>query len=362
MSYLYIHIPFCSSICHYCDFKRSIYNEQQVNQYLKVLVNDFNSITKDELKTVYIGGGTPSCLNEKQLQFLLKSLKPYLKNVMEYTIESNIESLCKNKVRILLDNKVNRISLGVQSLQDKLLKIMNRKHSKEDVLSTIEHLYQWGMKNISVDLIYGLPFQTLEMWKEDLEILCSNPYINHISLYSLTIEKNTVFDKLNYALCANELEADMYEMAIHICSKHGFHQYEIANFAKTNYESQHNQAYWRYENFYGLGLGASGKTDDYRYTNTGSIHAYCECKHLVEKEYLNKQDKMFEHIMMSLRMRKGLDIKRFEALYHIDFYKHYKNTLDKYAKNSQLYIKDDFLCVSEKAMFYLHDILVDFME
>ena len=362
MSYLYLHIPFCSSICYYCDFKRSIYNEEQVNQYLKVLNKQCERLEGVNLETIYIGGGTPSCLNIKQLEVLLNCLDRYRNSVKEYTIESNIESLDENKVNLFLQHGVNRISLGVQSMQDDLLIAMNRKHTRESVLSTLKNLNLWGMKNISVDLIYGLPNQTIEMWMEDLHLVCSNPYVSHISLYSLTIEENTTFHKLNYKVCENELEAQMYEAAIAICKQYTFKQYEIANFAKRGFESQHNQAYWRYEDFCGIGLGASGKEGNVRYTNQGNILEYCNQLNLREEIKLSKEDKMFEHIMMSLRMRKGLEIERFNKLYDVDLLTHYKSKIGQRIENKQLIIENGHLYVSEEAMFYLHDILIDFMD
>ncbi len=362
MSYLYLHIPFCSSICYYCDFKRSIYDETLVNKYLEVVAKEFKELTIDELETIYIGGGTPSCLSYKQLEVLLHYFDPYLKNVQEYTIESNLESLTKEKMQLLLKHGVNRISLGVQSMQDNLLRLMNRKHTSDDVIKMLDNLHEWGMNNISVDLIYGLPSQTLSMWQEDLHLLCSNPNVKHISLYSLTIEENSVFHKMNYKVCANDLEAKMYEEAIAISAQYGFHQYEIANFAKDGYESKHNKAYWRYEDFYGFGLGASGKKGNIRYTKQGSIIDYCNHKEELEEEVLSKEDMMFEHIMMSLRMRQGLDLKRFKDLYQVDCITYYYDKIKKRLDQKDLIVQDDYLFVSEKAMFYLHDILVDFMD
>ncbi|NBK98026.1 MAG: radical SAM protein [Erysipelotrichia bacterium] len=156
MHYLYLHVPFCSSICYYCDFKRNIYQESSVNAWLKEINNECKQKIKDKkITTIYLGGGTPSCLNEEQLECLLTFLDEYRENVLEYTVESNIESLTQSKVEIMKRHGVNRISLGVQSLQDSLLTYMNRKHRKKDVLKMLDDLHSWGMDNISVDFIYG---------------------------------------------------------------------------------------------------------------------------------------------------------------------------------------------------------------
>lgn len=363
MSHLYLHVPFCSSICYYCDFKRSIYDKDLVNAWLKAINNECKSNIKHEaLKTIYLGGGTPSCLNHSQLERLLSVLDKYSDGVSEYTIESNIESLDKKKVEIMKKHGINRISLGVQSLNDDLLKEMNRKHTRNDVMKMINHLHEWGITNISVDLIYGFEDQSLMMWKNDLNVIVKNPYVTHISLYSLTIEENSVFYKQNKKNCANELEADMYDLAISILEKNSFMQYEIANFAKVGFESIHNQAYWKYDDFYGIGLGASGKHKNVRYTNSGTIKEYIQGCHNVEKEVLTIEDMMFENIMMSLRMRKGLNIDEFDKKYNQSFLKYYDSAIQESIANNDLVIQDNYIKASKKGMFYLHDILIRFMK
>lgn len=362
MSYLYLHVPFCSSICYYCDFKRSIYNEDLVNAWLKAINNECKHKIKGKLKTIYLGGGTPSCLNYEQLESLLTILDEYRDGVIEYTMESNIESLDKKKVEIMKAHGVNRISLGVQSLNDDLLKEMNRKHTKQDVFKMLSDLHNWGMYNISVDFIYGFENQSLAIWEEDLHEIVNHPYVNHLSLYSLTIEENSVFYKMNKKNCPNELEALMYERAIAILKEHHFIQYEIANFAKPGHESLHNQGYWNYDDFYGIGVGASGKNGHVRYTNAGSITDYINGNCDIEEEHLSVEDLMFENVMMSLRLRKGLNVKKFNERYHVSFLEYYKDAITSCVNNNDLIIEDNYIRASEKGMFYLHDILIKFMK
>lgn len=363
MSHLYLHVPFCSSICYYCDFKRNIYNEEVVNAWLKAINNECRSKIKEHnFKTIYLGGGTPSCLNYSQLEVLLTILDKYVNGVNEYTIESNIESLDEKKVEIMKAHGINRISLGVQSLNNTLLKDMNRKHTKNDVINTLANLHKWGMHNISVDFIYGFENQSLSIWESDLYEIVNNPYVTHLSLYSLTIEENSVFYKQKKKNCSNELEALMYERAISILEENGFIQYEIANFAKEGFESIHNQAYWRYDDFYGIGLGASGKCGNIRYTNVGTIQEYIDGKHHIEEEVLNKEDMMFENIMMSLRMRKGLNIDTFNKRYDVSFFEHYRDAIQESLKQHDLIIDGHYIKASKKGMFYLHDILIRFMK
>lgn len=363
MSHLYLHVPFCSSICYYCDFKRNIYNEEVVNAWLKAINNECrNKIKEHNLKTIYLGGGTPSCLNYSQLDCLLSILDKYVDGIVEYTIESNIESLDEKKVEIMKRHGINRISLGVQSLNDTLLKDMNRKHTKDDVIKMLDNLHKWGMKNISVDFIYGFENQSLSIWENDLNEIVKNPHVTHLSLYSLTIEENSVFYKQNKRNCSNELEALMYERAISILEENGFIQYEVANFAKLGYESIHNQAYWKYDDFYGIGVGASGKSKNIRYTNDGTISEYINGQHLVEEEVLSKEDMMFENVMMSLRMRKGLNIDTFNERYDVSFLEHYHDAVQKSLKHHDLIIDGNYIKVSNQGMFYLHDILIRFMK
>lgn len=359
---LYLHVPFCKSICYYCDFKRSLYNEEIAERWLLQIQKDLEEKKMESLDTIYIGGGTPTSLTYAQLEKLLSMLLPYAKNIKEYTIESNIESLDLDKIRLLHRYGVNRISLGIQSLQDELLKEMNRMHRKKDVFNKIDEIYTSGIKNISVDLIYGFDIQTLEMWKMDLKEVVKCKEISHISLYSLTIEENSVFGKMKRETCDNELEAEMYDYAISYLEENGFKQYEIANFARNEKESMHNKAYWIYNDFYGIGVGASGKENGNRYDHTGSILQYVEGKMQVHEEILSEEDRIFENIMMSLRMREGLDMNLFERRYGKTIQSIYKDVIDQEIQKNNLYIEDHYLKVTMQGMFYLHDILVGFMK
>lgn len=360
MRHLYLHVPFCNSICYYCDFKRSIYQEEIVYAWLKSIDKELMSISESQMETIYIGGGTPTALNEKQLSHLLTMLDRFT-DVNEYTIESNIESLSFSKVKIMLEHGVNRISLGVQSLQDSLLQMMNRKHTAADVFHKIEQLHEWGIHNISCDFIYGFHNQTKFMWEQDLIKICTCPYVNHLSHYSLTIEENSVFGKRKQQKCDSEIEAWMYERAIQILTANGFHQYEVANFARGEKESCHNKGYWHYDDFYGIGLGASGKKGNVRYENCGTIHEYLQGKHQVVKEELSIEDRMFENIMMSLRLKEGMSITCFNTRYHCDFKEYYKEPLQKNIEKKWLEIKGDYVRTTNQGMLFLHDILIDFL-
>ncbi len=355
--HLYLHVPFCQNICYYCDFCHRLYDENTVNKWLKEVKEEISNyeIEKD-LKTIYIGGGTPSSLKYNELEELLKLLKPYSEKTQEYTIEANPESIDIDKIKLLKKYGINRISMGVEAIQDKLLKMMNRRHNFEDVKRTVSLLNSEGIDNISLDLMYSLPYQSLEDFNESLvEIAKLN--IKHISIYSLTIEENTVFAKKGYSSLDDEMEADMYEMAVDYLNSMGFKQYEISNFAKDGFYSKHNLSYWDYEDFYGISLGASGKLNDYRYDNTRSFTKYFSKEYIENIIYLDKKDKMFEETMMSLRLVKGLDLKRFKKRYDIDFFEVYKKPFEYHVDD--FIIENDFLRVKNLAL--LNSILVDFL-
>lgn len=358
VEHLYLHVPFCASICHYCDFCHRLYNPVLVKQWLEALKKEIETYNiKACLKTIYIGGGTPSCLSEKELIELLECLKPLINNVEEFSFEANPESLNPDKIKILKQYGVNRISLGVQAIQESLLKLMNRNHSFADVKQVVSWLKKVGIDNISLDLMYSLPGQTLDNFKASLEAVTSLD-IKHISIYSLTIEEHSVFGKKGYQPCDDETEADMYQMAIAYLETKGFKQYEIANFAKESCYSKHNMAYWNYNDFYGLSLGASGKLGDYRYDNTKSFKKYFAHDFVEERIDLSHADLMFENIMMALRTKFGLDLSLFERRYHQNFFEVYKKPYEKHIDDFE--ITDGFLRVKDLAV--LNSLLIDFLD
>ncbi|MFV0382230.1 MAG: radical SAM family heme chaperone HemW [Breznakia sp.] len=358
---LYLHVPFCEHICFYCDFKRTLYEESLVDTWLLEIEKEIkNKRIQIPMKTIYIGGGTPTALSLKQLENLLKVVKPYTNAVHEYTMESNLESIDEEKLRLLKRYGVNRISLGVQSYDDKILKIANRKHRREDISKTIDQI-KYYITNISIDLIYGFVNQSIESWRDTLYCALKEN-IEHISIYSLTIEEHSVFAKRNMCCVANEIEAKMYEEAIDILTRHQFYQYEVANFAKKGYASKHNIQYWKYRDFYGIGVGASGKEHHQRYTHKGSIKQYVSGIDDIAYEQLKKKDEMFEYIMMNLRLYEGIDIQEFNDTFQSDFMMFFKNTLDTCINDGYLRYKNTHISYTKKGLFQLHDVLVLFLE
>ena len=361
IKHLYVHIPFCDNICYYCDFTRVKYNAQLVDKYLDKLEAELvqYNLNKD-ISTIYIGGGTPSSLTSQQLYKLLNILKKYSQDTIEYTIEANPDSLTLEKINILKKFKVNRVSLGVQTANDSLLKAINRKHSYNDVINVVDSLNSAGISNISIDLIYSLPKQTMKIWQETLETIVSLN-IKHISLYSLTIEKNSYFNRHHYQKLDDETEANMYFYAIDFLKKYSFEQYEIANFSKKGYESKHNLGYWNYDNFIGIGLGASGKISNYRYDNTKNFVDYFNEKFVTEKIELSVKDQMFEMLMMSLRLKKGISKKLFYERFNKNIEDVFKDVINIHVLKNNLINTEYYLKCSDKGFPILNDILVDFM-
>ena len=355
LKHLYIHVPFCNNICFYCDFVHQVYDKNLVDKWLLYLEKEINNNCFNQYETIYIGGGTPSCLDENQLERLLILLNPYTDKVMEYTIEVNPESLNLNKINLFKKYHINRISMGVQSSDGEILKSLNRKHTYKDVIDGINLLKSNGFDNISVDLMYSLPNQTIDILNRTIDDILKLD-IQHISLYSLTIEENSVFGKKGVRALDEDIEADMYELIEKRLKENNYIHYEVSNYCLKGYESKHNMSYWNYEDFLGLSLGASGKINNYRYTNTRYFKKYFEDIDSKDEEvFLNKKDMMFENIMMSLRTIYGLDIEKFNKLYDCDLIKEYSKGIN----NPYIEIKNNRLICTNLEL--LNNILLDFM-
>lgn len=357
----YVHIPFCEHICAYCDFVRCGYHEQLADDYLEALIQEIRLQDLSSVETVYIGGGTPSVLSTAQLSRLLTALKPCLQQAKEITMEANVENLSEEKVELFQSFGGNRFSIGVQSFDDGHLKRMNRLHNKAQIMDCIEMIRKKGIVNISIDLMYSLPFQTMEQWQCDLKEALGLK-VPHISLYSLTIEENSKFNRLGLQPCDNETEGKMYELACTLLAEAGYEHYEVSNFAKHGYASLHNRMYWRYEDFIGVGCGASGKEHHCRYDHPFRLDRYLQSDFGRQVTQLTQKDEMFEHLMMSLRMAEGLDIERFNQCYQVDFLQQHQAMVERYVGKKMLVLEDGYLKPSELGMCFLNDILVDFMD
>jgi len=355
---LYIHIPFCEHICHYCDFCHYGYQETLAFKWLKAFEKELNERLDFIPKTIYVGGGTPSVLSYDLLESFLKLLKPYI-NHQEFTFEINPENIDEAKIKLLKQYGSNRISIGVQSSDPQELKLLGRQHSFERVKEVIRLLKFHDLNNISVDAMYSLPKQQIDTFRRTLTDLL-NLEVPHISLYALTIEEKTLFGRRGYQNVDADLEADMYQDALDYLALRGYENYEISNFAFKGYQSEHNKCYWHYEDFLGLSLGAASKYNHCRYENTANLKDYLEGKWTREVLELERREEMFEFIMMNLRLREGMSLKRFENYFKEGFLDNYLDTVNELLNEGQIILENDYLIVKNRAL--LNEILLRFMD
>ena len=346
---LYVHIPFCKQKCYYCDFISYANKEQVVEKYINCLKKEIIQYATENkimathelepeyiIKTIYIGGGTPSFIDEAYILSIVKTIKNNfrIKENAEITIEVNPGTANKDKLETFKSCGINRLSIGLQAVQDEILKEIGRIHTYQDFLNTYEYARQVGFNNINVDLMIGLPDQTLENVKESIKAIISlKP--EHISVYSLILEEGTKLNKLiktkQLKLVSDELEREMYWYVKETLEKHKYNQYEISNFAKLGFESKHNLDCWNQNEYLGVGAAASSFIEDKRYSNTSELEQYISNienntpnRNLQLEETLTNESKMKEYIMLGLRKIEGINIAEFERKFN-------KNPIVKYS-------------------------------
>lgn len=351
----YIHIPFCKSICSYCDFCKVFYNKKQVSLYLTALKKEIKSIYKNEvLETIYVGGGTPSSLSIDELEELFDILSLLKKDSnIEFTVECNFSTITLDKLKMFKKYGVNRLSFGIESVSSNNLKLLGRKESRKEISSVMKMARNLGFSNINLDLMYAIPGENLYDLDNDLDyILSLDP--EHISTYSLMIEKNTklYIDKIK------AIDEDLdYLMYNRICSKlrDKYRHYEISNFSKCGYESKHNLCYWHNKKYYGFGVSASSYRDFCKYTNTKSITKYIDGKHNYLNEKISTEDDMSYQMILGLRLIDGVSKEEFRKKYGVnvdevfDISDLLKNNL-LYEDNSRYYISEDNLYISNEIL------------
>ena len=360
MKSAYIHIRFCDTICSYCDFCKFLKNDEWIDKYLNSLEKEINTNYKCEiLDTIYIGGGTPSSLNKEQLTKLFNTIKVLNKNKeYEFTFECNIENITKEKLELLYENGVNRLSIGVQTFNEKYLSFLNRKHTKEEIINKIKLCKEIGFKNINIDLIYGLPNQTLDELNSDIEEFLKLD-ITHISTYSLIIEPNTKLYIDNIKNIDDNLDYEMYKLICDKLKDNGYNHYEISNFSKVGYESKHNLTYWNNENYYGFGLGASGYIDNIRYDNTRNINKYLNGEYLKESHTLDLNETIENEFILGLRKIKGINKEVFKNKYNKDIKE--IEIVNKLIKENKLLEDEKNIYINKDYIYVSNDILVEFI-
>lgn len=352
---VYIHVPFCETICSYCDFCKFYYNEKMVDCYLKALKKEIESIYNNEIiETIYIGGGTPTSLSIKQLKQLFEIIRKLKTNNLEYTIECNIENISEEKLKLFKEYGINRISIGVQSFNEKNLKYLNRKHTKEEVFSKIKLVKKY-FNNINIDLIYAIPGQKLEELKKDINLILILD-VSHISTYSLIIENHTILKNNSVKNIDDELDFEMYKLICEMLKD--YEHYEISNFGKI--KSKHNLTYWNNDEYYGFGLGASGYINEIRYDNTKSFNAYINGNYRLNEEYQTDKIKIENEFILGLRKKEGINTNLFKEKYDKDIMD--MHVIKELINNNKLIYKDNYLYINPIYIYTSNDILLNFID
>ena len=359
VSSCYIHIPFCKSICSYCDFCKMYYNSNLVDRYLLELEKEINNKYRGEvLDTIYIGGGTPSCLSLKQLEKLFSIISKLNKRESyEYTIEGNFDSTSKEKLDLYKKYGINRLSFGIESINKDSLKLLDRNVDINQVKDIISYSNSIGINNINVDLIYAIPNEDIDILNKDIDFVLSLD-IKHISTYSLMIEDNTKLKINNIKNIDEETDYLMYKTIYNRLSN--YNHYEISNFCIDGYESRHNLCYWKNNNYYGFGLGASSYIDNIRSTNTRSLTNYLKGNYILDNEELDIEDIIEYELILRLRLKEGINL--------LDFYNKYNiNLIDKYdyiklIDDKLLVLEDNKLFIPEDKFYISNEIIVKLLQ
>ncbi|WP_339250652.1 radical SAM family heme chaperone HemW [Sporosarcina sp. FSL W8-0480] len=373
---MYIHIPFCHQICHYCDFNKVFFKNQPVDEYIESIGNEL-AVMKDEghsfenLETVFLGGGTPTALSEKQLERLLEIIHHYVdvSSLKEFSTEANPDELTNGKLSVLKSGGVGRLSIGVQSFDTELLKRIGRTHGADDPIKVIENARKIGFENISIDLIYGLPGQTTEQWEDTLNKALSLD-LPHYSGYSLIVEPKTVFynlmNKGKLPLPGEDMEANMFSMLIDRMEKAGRRQYEISNFSIQGKESIHNLIYWENDEYAGIGAGAHGYVKGQRYANLGPLKKYMESTDNGMRPIMNQHEvtiieAMEEEMFLGLRKTDGVSFHAFESKFGKTLPEVYGSVIEALSNKDLVQISENHIKLTKKGIFRGNEVFQEFL-
>lgn len=363
---LYVHVPFCVRKCPYCDFYSIKYDKKLEDEYAKAIIADMLSykgkgITAD---TLYFGGGTPILMSSKNIKAIIDIAKEVFSLDGEITLEANPNSTSQKKLLKLKNAGINRISFGVQSADEKELKALGRLHDLPQAINAVNQAYEAGINNISVDIMLGTPYQTMDSVNNTIDILTKLP-ISHISAYMLKVEKGTPYynnDILKY--CADEDElADIYLNTIDKLENKGFYQYEISNFSKKGLESKHNLKYWQCEEYLGFGASAHSFINERRYYNENSVKEYIESK---GKNSITTDDSaggVDEYILLGLRLTKGIDLQRLKQVDKFNFdYNKFMSCAYKFVDKKFCIINDQALSLTKKGFLISNYIISELLD
>lgn len=362
---IYIHMPFCKSKCNYCGFVSYSGKESLIEAYFEALhkgiAAKMGGFESNNIETLYVGGGTPSVIDHAYYEQLLSAITP--PPGAEITMEVNPGTVSYEYLKNLRHAGFNRLSIGVQSLDNKTLKGLGRIHTAQESLTTIKEAQHAGFENISIDLMYGLPEQTLKNW-EETALKALELDVNHISTYCLKIEEGTrFFRNPPDNLPDEDATSEMFLKTSKILSENGFEHYEISNYAKKGCESRHNLAYWRNQEYFGFGAGAHGYVNGVRYSNNPNLEEYiANPLQPASQNTLSNEEIIEEGIFLGLRLAKGIDIAQFREEYGIDIPSKYVPVIEKYVSCGLMEFKNDMLRLTTSGMLVSNTIMAEFLE
>ncbi len=373
---LYVHIPFCRRKCLYCDFSSYPSMERHIPAYLAALKKELSEITGDRkglaVKSIFIGGGTPSLLGAEEIDGLLRHISRcvVIKSDAEITLESNPGTLDEKKLRGYRAAGVNRLSIGLQAWQDRLLKTLGRIHTSEEFVEGFRSARKAGFENINVDLIFGIPGQAPGDWEETLSsVVALGP--EHLSCYSLIIEQGTVFgdlyEKGELQPVDDELDRAMYRKAIEYLTARGYRHYEISNFAMEGFECRHNLIYWKAQEYIGIGAAAHSYIDGVRRANTADVLSYIESINngvlpVVERQNIDTRESMSEYMILGLRLIKGVSFSEFFRRYGVGVGDIFGERIDRLVERGLLIKDDDRIFLTEKGLDLANSVFLEFID
>ncbi|MDD6468529.1 MAG: radical SAM family heme chaperone HemW [Bacilli bacterium] len=354
---LYIHIPFCNKICSYCSFSKMLYFPKIARKYICNLIVDLKKVKQNfnKFKTIYIGGGTPSSLSISLLENLLKYASTLLLKNGEFTFEANLDSLTEEKLKILKKYGVNRLSIGIETSSNKYLSLMNREYDF-DINKKMELVKKY-FTNFNLDLIYGLPNETLLEVKKDLEFIL-NFKPKHISIYALEVNPNSKFYVDGIKEEKDEILRKQYDFVVNFLKNNGYNRYEVSNFALKGYKSRHNINYRKDNEYVAIGTSSSGFIDNIRYVNSSSISDYIKGKRNKETEIITKTSDKTYYILTNLRLEEGFKLSDYKRKFNEDFYLKKKEIIDDFIKHNVLIMDKDRIRVAADYIYVLDSIVV----
>lgn len=372
---VYIHIPFCTNKCHYCDFNSYVLKGQPVMAYLHALEREMErtviSLPPEQVQTIFVGGGTPTVLTPEQMEHFLKLVHtyfPHQTNQVEFTMEANPGTTDADKLEVMKAGGVNRLSFGVQSFDNTLLHRIGRIHNTDDVYRSLELAKKAGFDNLSIDLMFGLPGQTLETLKSSVKEALRLD-LQHYSIYGLKVEENTLFHTLfqknELPLPEEEDEVMMFEFIMNTLKSAGYEQYEISNFARPGYASQHNSIYWLNGSYYGLGAGAHGYAKGVRHVNAKGVQEYIDATidHMpqIENNLISVEEAMEDFMMVGLRMLKGITHEHFYEQFGLELDRIFGASLQRMVRKGLLEQIEGGYRLSPQGIFLGNEVFGEFI-